>query len=79
MLAFSSSVPKAREVAQRLADVQRKVASGATMLDARVTLAQFLESWISSLPGTVSTCTHLGYADLARCHIIPALGRKRPS
>ncbi len=68
-----------REVAQRLADVQRNVASGAAVLDARVTLAQFLESWISSPPARSAPAPISGTQTWAWCHTIPALGRKRPS
>jgi integrase len=43
----------------------------------RLTLGDYLDSWLSDIEGTVSRHTHRDYADKVRLHITPVLGSTR--
>ncbi|MGL5857882.1 MAG: tyrosine-type recombinase/integrase [Angustibacter sp.] len=65
------------EVLAKLREVQRQVAGGAPVPDDRITVEQFLRRWLTvSLPGHVEDSTLDGYADTARLHLVPTLGRR---
>lgn len=63
------------EVARKLRDLRREVDAGVTAPDERLTLTEFLDRWISSLDGQIAPKTLDSYADTARLHLKPALGK----
>lgn len=64
------------EVLQKLRDLRSELSTGGAVPDDRLTVAAFLDRWVStSLPGQVSDRTLDSYADTVRLHLIPAIGR----
>ena len=64
------------EVLQKLRELRSELGSGLAVPDDRLTVAAFLDRWVStSLPGQVSDKTLDSYADTVRLHLVPALGR----
>jgi integrase len=64
------------EVMQKLRDLRMELGSGLAVPDDRLTVAAFLDQWLSAtLPGQVSDKTLDSYADTVRLHLAPAIGR----
>jgi integrase len=64
------------EVLQKLRDLRGELNAGGAVPDDRLTVAAFLERWVSTnLPGQVSERTLDSYADTVRLHLTPAIGR----
>jgi len=62
---------------RKLRDLRTELDLGVGVPDDRLTVATFLERWVTrSLPGQVSEKTLDSYADTVRLHLSPALGRK---
>ena len=65
------------EVMRKLRDLRTELDLGVGVPDDRLTVATFLERWVTRrLPGQVSEKTLDSYADTVRLHLSPALGRK---
>jgi Phage integrase, N-terminal SAM-like domain len=65
------------EVLRKLRDLRSELNAGLPVPDDRVTVARFLERWLTArLPGQMSEKTLDSYADTVRLHITPSLGRK---
>jgi len=52
-------------------------ASGGLIVDEKVTLKEFTESWFEATVSTVKPSTLRRYKDLSRLHIVPVLGSKK--
>jgi integrase len=65
------------EVLGKLRDLRSELNAGLPVPDDRVTVARFLDRWLTaSLPGQVSEKTLDSYADTVRLHITPSLGER---
>ena len=63
------------EVLAKIREVQQEAAAGAAPKNDRLTLASFLERWLTvTLPGSIADSTLDNYSDTVRLHIKPALG-----
>ncbi len=66
------------EVARKLADAQRQVASGIPLADQRTTVGAYLSWWADEvLPGTVKPSTLASYRWLLAHYVIPHIGHRR--
>jgi len=66
------------EVVEKLRQRRAALASGLPMVDERLTVEKWLEHWLDNvLPGSVKETTAANYSNLARLHLIPALGKRR--
>ena len=66
------------EAATKLRDAQQARANGLPMPDGRVTVGEFLRTWLSDIASArVRPRTWRGYEQIARLHLAPALGRVR--
>ena len=66
------------EVATKLRNVQQAQANGLPMADGRVTVGEFLRTWLSDIVSArVRPRTWRGYEQIVRLHLAPALGRVR--
>ena len=66
------------EVVEKLRQRRTALASGLPMVDERLTVEKWLEHWLDNvLPGSVKETPAANYSNLARRHLIPALGRHR--
>ncbi|MGD0882271.1 MAG: site-specific integrase, partial [Acidimicrobiales bacterium] len=67
-----------RVVVEKLRTRSNELAAGQPFADERQTVEQWLDHWLDNvLPGTVKPTTAANYANLARGHLIPALGKHR--
>ena len=65
-----------REVADRLTKIQRDVAEGRSVVNERLTVAQYLNRWLYEVAKQrTRPMTWRGYEHLVRLHILPTLGR----
>jgi integrase len=64
------------EVLRKLRDLRTELNAGMPVSDDRMTVGEFLDRWLTGLPGKVSEKTVDSYADTVRLHITPSLGRK---
>ncbi len=65
-----------REVADRLTKVQRDIAEGRSVVNERLTVAQYLNRWLYEVAKQrTRPMTWRGYEHLVRLHILPTLGR----
>ena len=66
------------EVVDKLRQSKTALASGLPVVDERLTVEKWLEHWLDNvLPGSVKETTAANYSNLARRHLIPALGKHR--
>lgn len=70
---FPTKVEAQKALAAVLADVQR----GVVVEPSKVTLAQFLEDWLTSVSRSLKPTTWEGYAHAVRVWIVPRIGRYR--
>ncbi|MGO8871241.1 MAG: tyrosine recombinase XerC [Acidimicrobiales bacterium] len=67
-----------QEVVVKLRARRSELDSGQPFVDERQTVEQWLNHWLDNvLPGTVKLTTEANYANLARRHLIPSLGKTR--
>ncbi len=65
-----------REVAKRLAVVQRELQAGVAPASDRETVARFLDHWLAeTVRTTLWPRTFRGYSDIVRLHLVPEIGR----
>ena len=65
-----------REVAERLARVQRDIADGRPVANDRLTTGEYLQRWLDDVArDRVRPLTWRGYEQLIRVHLVPTLGR----
>ena len=62
------------EAHARLRELQRRAAAGEPITDTRLTVAEYLEYWLSVVESTVRARTHQRYAAYVRVHAIPEIG-----
>jgi integrase len=67
-----------QEVVAKLRTRRNELDSGQPFVDERQTVERWLNHWLDNvLPGTVKPTTAANYGNLARTHLIPALGKHR--
>jgi len=72
------SAPTRGEVVKRLRDLHPTISQGMTPAPDRLTVAQYLNDWVTDrIPGTVTTRTEELYARAVRDYINPSLGKIR--
>ena len=72
------SAPTRGEVVKRLRDLHPTIAQGITPAPDRLTVAQYLNTWVvDRIPGTITTRTEELYARAVKVYINPSLGRIR--
>ena len=70
--------PTRADVQRKLADLMRALERGEAPASSGLTVAAFLERWLTkALPGTVAPTTLHHYGDVVRLYVLPHLGRKR--
>lgn len=57
-----------------LAKATHEAAVGTLAVSPRMTLAQYLNEWLTAVATTLRPATHELYSYIVRCHIVPALG-----
>ncbi len=62
------------EVARKLTAALKTTQDGLPLIGERQTTRQYLERWLESVKPSLRPSTHKSYCDIARCHLIPALG-----
>jgi integrase len=62
------------EARRRLAEVQRATEAGLPVTPARLTVAAFVEQFLSAVEPSIRPRTHKRYAELLRLHVVPAIG-----
>jgi integrase len=65
------------EVAAKLAKVRSDQQSGRLVEDERITVQQFLETWLQTVKPSVADSTWTRYEGLLRLHAVPFIGRLR--
>jgi integrase len=64
------------EALQRLDEARRQLADGLPLTPDRLTVQQYLTDWLeNSVRGTVRGRTYESYEQIARVHLVPAIGR----
>ena len=63
-----------REARDRLRAMQDRASAGEPLLDERLTVAEYLEYWLSVTESTVRPSTHVRYAQYVRRHAVPVIG-----
>ncbi len=64
------------DAAQKLLKAQRTIADGLPLAGERLTVGQFLETWLKdSAASRVRPLTFRRYQQIARLHVVPAIGR----
>jgi hypothetical protein len=72
------SAPTRGEVVKRLRDLQPAIAQGITPASDRLTVAQYLNGWVTDrIPGTITTRTEELYARAVKVYINPSIGKIR--
>lgn len=66
-----------REALDKLRAMQRRAADGDPITDSRLTVAEYLEYWLSVTESTVRPSTHTRYASYVRLHAVPVIGHLR--
>ncbi|HEU5006368.1 MAG TPA: site-specific integrase [Jatrophihabitantaceae bacterium] len=66
-----------REARERLRALQARAASGEPITDERLTVAAYLEYWLSVTESTVRPSTHQRYQQYVRVHAVPIIGHLR--
>lgn len=67
-----------REVAEKLrATLSEKDAGSFAEYDSKITVEEYLESYLADIEGRVRPKTFRRYQDLFNCHLLPALGDGR--
>lgn len=66
-----------REARDKLRALQERATAGAPLLDERLTVAEYLEYWLSVAESTVRPSTHVRYGQCVRVHAVPVIGRMR--
>jgi integrase len=67
------------EAARKLADASRDLREGRLIADERMTVEQYLRSWLEIIEPTIAARTHKRYGQLLRLHAYPYIGRLRLS
>ena len=62
----------ARKLTAALRDRDRGLS---IMRDERLTVEQYLTSWLERVAPTIGEGTHMRYTEMLRCHVLPTLGR----
>ncbi len=69
-----------KEVTDKLAQVVRDLEAGLTLTADKITVAEYLERWLDdSVRSRLRPKTYRGYEQLVRLHLVPELGRLKPS
>lgn len=66
-----------REARERLRALQARAAAGEPTTDERLTVAEYLEYWLSVTESTVRPSTHQRYQQYVRVHAVPIIGHLR--
>lgn len=66
-----------REVAEKLARIQKDKREGFPLGDDRQDMAQFLTNWLTGAKPTIGPATWMRYEQYVRCHALPAIGSVR--
>jgi integrase len=66
-----------REARERLESSLRRSERGQPLLDEQLTVAGFLEYWLTAIEPTIRPSTHKRYREYVRVHTIPQIGRLR--
>ena len=64
-----------REARDKLRTMQERATAGEPMLDERLTVAEYLEYWLSGTESTVRSSTHVRYGQYVRKHALPSQTR----
>jgi integrase len=65
----------AREARNRLAKAKQSAERGERLLDERLTIAKYLEYWLTAIEPTIRPNTHKRYREYVRVHAVPEIGR----
>jgi integrase len=65
-----------KEVAEKLTEIQARLAKGRAPVDGRTLLASFLEEWLAMVKTNREHATWSGYEQRVRLHITPVLGSR---
>jgi hypothetical protein len=67
----------ARDARERLELLRKQAEEGMAVPDKRLTVADYLEYWLSVTESTLRPRTHKRYSEYVRVHTIPEIGRLR--
>ena len=67
----------AREARERLKEVLQRLERGEALPDDRISVAEYLEYWLSAIEPTIRASTHKRYREYVRVHAVPEIGRVR--
>src|SRR6516165_195497 len=74
----TTTVRGTRKDAEReLTRLLRTADTGEHVDPSRMTVRQWLETWLDTIRAEISPKTHESYAEIVRCYLIPALGSNR--
>jgi hypothetical protein len=63
-----------REARERLKEVLQKLQRGERLLDEQLTVAKYLEYWLTTIEPTIRPSTHKRYREYVRVHALPEIG-----
>lgn len=66
-----------REARDKLRALQQRRSSAVPIVDERLTVAAYLEYWLSVIASTVRPNTHVRYCEYVRVHAVPVIGHLR--
>src|SRR5438045_1615773 len=66
-----------REVAEKLVQFQRGSQAGQLVEPAKLTVSEYLTTWLEVTKPTLRPTSWASYEELARVHVVPALGGLR--
>jgi integrase len=66
-----------REARERLKEILQKLELGEPLPDEQLTVAEFLEYWLTVIESTIRPTTHKRYREYVRVHAVPEIGNLR--